>query len=439
MKNYYEILGLEEKCTKEQIKKAYHKTALKYHPDKNKNTENLFKDTVEAYEVLYDDRKKRKYDLSRKMKEDYKFVLPPEILNFSKYFFSKENINKFSDFASIINQGINKFSMEAKFENLFNMLLERIRNNNITDLYKEYKDFKKFYDINDTYKSKNTKENKIVKKVNIPCEKKVKTLDRNKILNNKDIIVNIKVSLDNIFNNIIKVVNLEVDEKCSLCNGTGLLEKDDESNILKNKNSRNKRKKNRSRKKKEDNFLEKVICNKCSGTMFCKKQRKFTIDTSVDKICYQKCYFLNNEEGYVDIIFNIIPKEHFINRVGRYDLSIDYNISLYEMYFGGYFNLNYIDGKKYKMIWEGFGNNNFENSRRIEHMGLSIKNEEAIKIRGDLIINFKLILPKFEELISYSNIDMIKELFSNKDIKNNLGNQTKISEEVTQYNIVKIT
>ena len=439
MKNYYEILGLEEKCTKEQIKKAYHKTALKYHPDKNTDTEHLFKDAVEAYEVLYDDRKRRKYDLSRKMNEDYKFVLPPEILNFSRYFFSEENINKFSDFASILNQGIGKFSMEAKFENLFNMLLERIRNNNLSELYKEYKDFKKFYDTNDTYKSRNKNESKIVKKVNIPPEKKITTLDRNKILKNKDIIVNIKVSLENIYNNIIKVVNLEVDEKCSLCNGTGLLEKDDESNILKNKNSRNKRKKNRSRKKKEDSFLEKVICSKCSGTMICKKQRKFTIDTSVDKICYQKCYFLNNEDGYADIVFNIIPKEHFIKRVDRYDLSIDYNISLYEMYFGGYFNLDYIDGKKYKMIWEGFGNNNFENSKRIENMGLSIKNEEDIKIRGDLIINFKLILPKFEELISYSNIDMIKELFSNKDIKNNLGNQTKISEEVTQYNIIKMT
>ena len=136
MKNYYEILGLEEKCSKEQIKKAYHKTALKYHPDKNKDTEHLFKDAVEAYEVLYDDRKRRKYDLSRKMNEEYKFVLPPEILNFSKYFFSEENINKFSDFASILNQGIGKFSMEAKFENLFNMLLERIRNNNLSELYK---------------------------------------------------------------------------------------------------------------------------------------------------------------------------------------------------------------------------------------------------------------------------------------------------------------
>ena len=86
-----------------------------------------------------------------------------------------------------------------------------------------------------------------------------------------------------------------------------------------------------------------------------------------------------------------------------------------------------------------FWNNHFENRKRIENMGLIIKNEEDVKMRGDLIINFKLILPNFEEFISHSNIDLIKELFSNKDIKNNLGNQIKISEEVTQYDIIKMT
>ena len=96
MKDYYSILGISENATKNEIKKAYHKTALKYHPDKNKETEKLFKDAVEAYEVLYDDTKRRKYNLSRKLKQDYKFVLPPEIFNFSKYFFSQDNINKFS-------------------------------------------------------------------------------------------------------------------------------------------------------------------------------------------------------------------------------------------------------------------------------------------------------------------------------------------------------
>ena len=144
MKDYYKILEIDEKATKNQIKKSYHKMALKYHPDKNKDNEDLFKEAVEAYEVLYDDTKRRRYDLSRKLNEDYKFVLPPEIFNFSKYFFSEENISKFSDFASIINNGIQNFSVNTKFDDLFNMLLNRIRDNNLTDLYQEYKDLKKY-------------------------------------------------------------------------------------------------------------------------------------------------------------------------------------------------------------------------------------------------------------------------------------------------------
>ena len=148
MKDYYNILDVDETADKNEIKKAYHKTALKYHPDKNKNMEHLFKDAVESYEVLYDEQKRRKYDLSRKLKQDYKFVLPPEILNFSKYFFSDENINKFSDIASIINNGIQTFSTNSNFDDLFNMLLDRIRNNNLLELYKEYDNYRKFYKVN---------------------------------------------------------------------------------------------------------------------------------------------------------------------------------------------------------------------------------------------------------------------------------------------------
>jgi molecular chaperone DnaJ len=63
-KDYYEILGLDRSATKEDIKKAYRKLALKYHPDKNKEkgAEEKFKEISEAYAVLYDDEKRRMYD-----------------------------------------------------------------------------------------------------------------------------------------------------------------------------------------------------------------------------------------------------------------------------------------------------------------------------------------------------------------------------------------
>jgi molecular chaperone DnaJ len=64
-RDYYEVLGVSKEATKEQIKKAYRKQALKYHPDKNpgdKKSEEYFKEAAEAYEVLSSDDKKARYD-----------------------------------------------------------------------------------------------------------------------------------------------------------------------------------------------------------------------------------------------------------------------------------------------------------------------------------------------------------------------------------------
>lgn len=63
-KDYYKILGLARGVNEDDIKKAYRKMALKYHPDKNKapGAEEKFKEIAEAYEVLSDKRKREIYD-----------------------------------------------------------------------------------------------------------------------------------------------------------------------------------------------------------------------------------------------------------------------------------------------------------------------------------------------------------------------------------------
>ena len=61
-KDYYEILGVSKSSSKDELKKAFHKLAHKYHPDKNKGDDKMFKEVNEAYQVLSDDQKRAQYD-----------------------------------------------------------------------------------------------------------------------------------------------------------------------------------------------------------------------------------------------------------------------------------------------------------------------------------------------------------------------------------------
>lgn len=64
-RDYYEVLGVSKNATEDEIKKAYRKLAIKYHPDRNpdnKEAEEKFKEAAEAYDVLHDPQKRQQYD-----------------------------------------------------------------------------------------------------------------------------------------------------------------------------------------------------------------------------------------------------------------------------------------------------------------------------------------------------------------------------------------
>ena len=64
-RDYYEVLGVEKTASEDEIKKAYRKIAIKYHPDRNpgdKEAEEKFKEAAEAYNILHDPQKRQQYD-----------------------------------------------------------------------------------------------------------------------------------------------------------------------------------------------------------------------------------------------------------------------------------------------------------------------------------------------------------------------------------------
>jgi len=116
-KDYYDILGINRDASKQEIKKAYRKLALKYHPDKNpdKEAEEKFKEISEAYAVLYDDKKRQMYDQYGHAGIDERY--------------SYEDIFRGADFSDIFrNMGFDTgfdFGFEDIFERFFGHRMNR--------------------------------------------------------------------------------------------------------------------------------------------------------------------------------------------------------------------------------------------------------------------------------------------------------------------------
>ncbi len=82
-KNYYQVLNIPSNASLNEVKTAYRKLVIKYHPDKNPNQQDLFIQIVEAYETLSDPVKKRLYDQSLKSNNFSNKIPNPNPANYS--------------------------------------------------------------------------------------------------------------------------------------------------------------------------------------------------------------------------------------------------------------------------------------------------------------------------------------------------------------------
>jgi len=98
--DYYKILGVTKDSNQIQIRKAFRKLALQYHPDKNKNSEESklkFMEIVKAYEILSDEKARERYDsntLNNKNIQKFNWTPPADFANFYSYENLKREYNE---------------------------------------------------------------------------------------------------------------------------------------------------------------------------------------------------------------------------------------------------------------------------------------------------------------------------------------------------------
>lgn len=100
MSDYYKILGVTKDSNQIQIRKAFRKLALQYHPDKNKNSEESkqkFMEIVKAYEILSDEKARERYDsntVNNKNIQKFNWTPPADFANFYSYENLKREYNE---------------------------------------------------------------------------------------------------------------------------------------------------------------------------------------------------------------------------------------------------------------------------------------------------------------------------------------------------------
>jgi DnaJ-class molecular chaperone len=372
-KDYYKLLNIEKNATDEEIKKAYKKMALLYHPDKNQGNEEAcekFKEIAEAYNVLINKDKRNQYDVMGEVDEN--FGGEDAFAMFNDIF--KQHINSFMNmkYDNDINIGNIFSNISGMPESSFpfgnvHVRVHTFSNDPFMNINDQFSDdpFSKINDNNemdDDYPKPNIGNifKNLFNKNKSQPENDSKKVIKQKILYNKpdDIVYDVNVSFSDIYNNKKKKIFIE-----------------------------------RSRRK--------------DGSYIMKKKKIEIPIYGKELLLEGEGHDLKDYKERGDIRINIfnIKNEKF-KRVNEYDILTTKDIHINQLYTALTYNIKLPHGKVIKIqsetIIQGEKKDGTELIQRIPKMGLPYVDENNIESFGNLYVIYKIIFP--------SSIDELKNI-----------------------------
>ena len=389
MVNLYEILDLDKNADKSDIKKAYRKKAMIYHPDKKTGSEEKFKEITEAYEILSDDKKRNKYDKfgynSIKEGGGMPNVSPFDIFN---SMFSQDS--GISEMMGGMSKGMSGF--QSFQSNIFDMsdIMGGSMNNPLSDM------------LNNKHRGK---------------------IDK---------IVKVNVTLDEFYKGVTKLVKVSKKNMCKSCNGLGHDKKDEKICSMCNGNKTIDRRveirpnlyQTTSQPCESCNMKGYIIkedcyCKKCIGKGYTIKESKYNLKINRGNIDGKEI-ILKNKGDYIPELNkygNLIIKLNELNhskykRINN-DLYVEEEISLVDSLCMDNYNLKYLNNEILSLKINEILDPNY--IMIVENKGMPLLVEDSKNIiYGNLLIKFKINYPQYLQIDTKNKI---KEIFNFKEHK----------------------
>ena len=389
MKDLYKILDLHKNADKPDIKKAYRKKAMIYHPDKKTGSDKKFKEITEAYEILSDDNKRNKYDKfgyeSLKESGGMPNVSPFDIFN---SMFSHDN--NISEMMGGVSKGMSGF--QSFQSGIFDMsdIMGGSMNNPLSDM------------LNNKYRGK---------------------IDK---------IIKVNITLDEFYKGTTKLIKVSKKNKCKDCNGIGHDKKNEKICTMCNGNKMIDHRieirpnifQTTSKPCHYCNMTGYILkeehkCNTCSGKGYTIKESKYNLKINKGNIDGKEI-ILKNKGDYIPELNkygNLIIKLNELNhskykRINN-DLYLEEEISLVDSLCMNNYNLKYLNNEILSLKINEILDPNY--IMIVENKGMPLILEDTNNIiYGNLLIKFNIKYPiSFQPDI----LNNLKEIFNFKEQK----------------------